>query len=169
MAQSVFDPTMAQDKITDWLTEVSGHELWLKEQLTTTKQRYGSYENCLRQANRLKGLLESQSGEAPSQQQYELIEALKNDFGKAVSKIQDDLFSNQSGQSLEAMKQSIQQYMDANQELNNALEASKAETKQHKDELANLRDENERLERLRDLLMQQQDNFTQRLSEVECH
>ena len=168
MSISPFNAEAAQDRITDWLTEVSGHELWLKEQLSDTKQRYGNCENCLRQADRLKKSLELHSSDVPTQQQFELVEALKHDFGKAVSKLQDDLVINQQSgnQSLEQMKKTIQHYMDQNQELANEIEKLNNKNKMQFDDITNLRDENERLERLRDLLMQQQDNFTQRLSEV---
>merc|ERR1712130_841878 len=100
---------MGKDNMTDLLTQIEGHNIWITEQFKLTQSRLNAFSQAIKQCDRLKQMLENQMDDVPTQQQYELILYEKNDFLKAVSQIQDDLVSSTTGQSLDDSKIKIQQ------------------------------------------------------------
>merc|ERR1712232_293699 len=89
MAQSVqtdiiFNAEEAKDDISDLMTQIEGHDMWVKEQLTSTEARLKAYQRCGKQADRLKQMLNNSVDEMPTEQQYRLICEWKDDFLKSV-------------------------------------------------------------------------------------
>lgn len=162
----LFNAEEAKDNITDLLTQIEGHDMWIQEQCSSTESRLRAYQQAMKQGGRLREMLESQSSATPSQQQYELILSLKSDFLKAIARIQDDLVSSQTGgQSLERSKQQIHSLQQRLQEMEFKAQQQGIQREQYEHQIEQLRVENERLQRLKDLLMQQQDAMNQRLSQ----
>lgn len=170
---------LKDDSMDDLYTQIEGHEIWVKQQYSTYQLHIKAFEQCLRQATHLKKMLESKtspnsnqsspiSSTDMTQQQKDIICAMKNDFLKGILKIQDEIVQNQT---INPNEHSTQLKLDKIQENNNLLTVHNRKlvqiTEQAKKELHRLSKENERLEKLKLLFLQQQKSMTQNIKELQ--
>merc|ERR1719491_420343 len=167
-SDTVFNAEDAKDNISDLMTILEGHDAWMREQSNTTSTRLNALNQATKQGDRLRTMLHTQLTNSPSRQQYELVIALKTDFLKAIARIQDEMVSAHSASaqshSLEDAKrhaQSLQSKLDVAQR---TIAHQSSRIDEDEGQIHALQLENDRLSRLKDLLMQQQDAMNQRLS-----
>lgn len=156
------------DKLSNLKLELDEREKWIKDQFETANTRKTKCEQCLKSAGRLKNLLNVKNANF-SENQLILINTMRQSFKKDIVKLQEDLIQNNNNntnmQSLIQSQKQIKELMNQNQNINFELMNKKKEINNYVNEIEKLRNDNEKLLKLKDLLIKQNENMTSKISQ----